>query len=219
MTSINLVAAIEAILPQTQCTRCGFPSCGDYAAAVAAGQAEINQCPPGGDEGIAALAQLLAKPILPLNPVNGVIKPRQLAVIEEAACIGCTLCIKACPVDAIIGANKMLHTVITEACSGCDLCLPVCPVDCITLVDDPLPWDVKRREQAKERYLARKQRQDNERKAREARLAQQAELLKRVKGDMPVAPDANSVTITPASNDKNDLIAKIMAKAKQKLEN
>lgn len=219
MTNIDLVAAIDAILPQTQCTRCGFPSCGDYAQALVDGRAEINQCPPGGDEGIVALAQLLTKPALPLNPANGTIKPRQLAAIDEVACIGCTLCIKACPVDAIIGANKMLHTVITEACSGCDLCLPVCPVDCITLVDDPLPWDDTRREQAKERYLARKERQDNERKAREARLAQQAELLKRVKADKPVVTEANSVTVTSATNDKNDLIAKIMAKAKQKLDN
>lgn len=219
MTSINLVAEIDAILPQTQCTRCGFPSCGDYAHALVDGRAEINQCPPGGDEGIIALAQLLGKPVLPLNPANGTIKPRQLAVIDEAACIGCTLCIKACPVDAIVGANKMLHTVITEACSGCDLCLPACPVDCISLVDDSLPWDVKRREQAKGRYLARKQRQNNERKAREARLAQQAELLKRVKNAKPAATEANSVTITPENNDKNELIAKIMAKAKQKLEN
>lgn len=217
--TINLVAAIDAVLPQTQCTRCGYPSCHDYAQALAAGKAEINQCPPGGDAGIAELAAILNKPVIALNPAHGEIKPRQLAVIDEVACIGCTLCIKACPVDAIIGANKMLHTVIADACSGCDLCLPACPVDCITVVDDTLPWDDNRKQQAKERYQARKERQNAERKAREQRLAQQAELLKRVNSDKPTVANADSVTITPANNAKNDLIAKIMAKAKQKLEN
>ncbi len=124
---------IHAALPQTQCQRCGYPDCAGYAHAIAHEAAPINQCPPGGDEGIARLAALTAQPIAPLNPVFGVEQERTVAFIDEAWCIGCTLCIKACPVDAIIGTNKAMHTVIEDLCTGCELCIPVCPVDCIEL--------------------------------------------------------------------------------------
>jgi electron transport complex protein RnfB len=120
-------------LPQTQCTRCGFPDCAGYAQAIAAGQAPINQCPPGGAQGIARLARLTGQPVLPLNPDFGIETPRTVAVIDENWCIGCTLCIKVCPTDAILGRNKLMHTVIEPYCTGCELCLPVCPVDCINL--------------------------------------------------------------------------------------
>jgi Na+-translocating ferredoxin:NAD+ oxidoreductase subunit B len=129
----ELAARLHAALPQTQCTRCGYPDCAGYAGAVAAGEAEINQCPPGGAEGIARLADITGRPPLPLNPVNGIEGPRMVAVIDEAWCIGCTLCIEACPTDAILGSNKLMHTVIAPACTGCELCVPVCPVDCISL--------------------------------------------------------------------------------------
>lgn len=131
---MNLADRIDALLPQTQCTRCGYPSCRDYASAVAAGKADINQCPPGGAAGIAALADLLDRMPLPLNPANGVEKPREIAFIDEAVCIGCTKCIQACPVDAIVGAGKLMHTVIADECTGCELCVPACPVDCIEMI-------------------------------------------------------------------------------------
>ena len=131
---MNLLAErLNAALPQTQCTRCGYPDCATYAQAMADGQAEINQCPPGGAEGIARLARITGRPALPLNPDNGSEVPRQMAVIDEAWCIGCTLCLDACPVDAILGSNKLMHTVIEPYCTGCELCIPVCPVDCISL--------------------------------------------------------------------------------------
>ena len=129
-----VVDRIDALLPQTQCGQCNYPGCRPYAEAIAAGKAPINQCPPGGEAGIRALADLLGVESLPLNPANGEEKPPRVAVIDEAACIGCTLCIQACPVDAIIGAPKLMHTVIADACTGCDLCLPPCPVDCIEMV-------------------------------------------------------------------------------------
>jgi electron transport complex protein RnfB len=129
-----VVDRIDAILPQTQCGQCNYPGCRPYAEAIAAGEAQINQCPPGGEAGIRALADLLGVEPLPLNPENGAEKPRTVAVIDEKACIGCTLCIQACPVDAILGAAKQMHTVIESECTGCDLCLPPCPVDCITMV-------------------------------------------------------------------------------------
>ena len=125
--------AIDALLPQTQCTKCGYDGCRPYADAIAAGEADINQCPPGGDPVIAALAQLLRRPAKPLNPANGTYRPPQVAVIDEETCIGCTKCIQACPVDAIVGASKLMHTVIASWCTGCELCLPPCPVDCILL--------------------------------------------------------------------------------------
>lgn len=172
---ISLITEIDLLLPQTQCTRCGYPSCLDYAKAVANQEAEINQCPPGGDEGIKKLAKLLNKPIIPLNPINGTIKPRQIAVIEEDVCIGCTLCIKACPVDAILGTNKMMHTVITDECTGCDLCIPVCPVDCISMIDDSdQVWTQERQLKGKLRFNNKNARQTRLKEEREKRLKEMA---------------------------------------------
>ena len=129
-----VIDRIDAILPQTQCGQCNFPGCRPYAEAIAAGEAPINQCPPGGE----ALADLLGVDPLPLNPENGEEALPTVAVIDEATCIGCTLCIQACPVDAIVGAPKLMHTVIAAECTGCDLCLPPCPVDCIEMVPRPV---------------------------------------------------------------------------------
>ena len=126
---------IDRCLPQTQCTQCDFPRCRDYAEAIANHAADINQCPPGGDITIQALSQLLNRPAKPLNPKHGIHEPKQIAFIHEAECIGCKLCIKACPVECIVGAGKMMHTVIADQCTGCKLCLPVCPTDCIDLIE------------------------------------------------------------------------------------
>lgn len=130
----SIADRIDEILPQTQCEQCGYHGCRPYAEAIAHGEAAINQCPPGGGAGIAKLAALLQRPALPLNLAHGVEKPRTLAWIVEADCIGCTKCIQACPVDAIIGGSKHMHTVIEPLCTGCELCIPACPVDCIVLV-------------------------------------------------------------------------------------
>jgi electron transport complex protein RnfB len=124
---------IDAILPQTQCTQCGFPGCRPYAEAIAAGEADIERCPPGGDDGGRRLAALLGRPAKPLDRRYGESLPPRVAVIDEAACIGCTKCIAACPVDAIVGASKLMHTVLAAWCTGCELCVPPCPVDCIAL--------------------------------------------------------------------------------------
>ena len=132
--STQLADAIDALLPQTQCTKCGYPGCRPYAEALVQGDADIDQCPPGGVAGIRKLARLLGRAEKPLNPANGVDRPRTAALIDESRCIGCMLCIKACPVDAIVGAAKRMHTVITLSCTGCDLWLPPCPVDCIDMV-------------------------------------------------------------------------------------
>lgn len=167
----DIVKKIDALLPQTQCTRCGYLSCFEYATAIANNEAKINQCPPGGDIGIARLSELLQIDKLPLNPENGVIKPRQIAVIDEDVCIGCTLCIKVCPVDAILGSNKMMHTVIESECTGCDLCLPVCPVDCIAMIDVINgEWEQSAREHAKSRFEWHNARKKRDQEAREKRL-------------------------------------------------
>lgn len=129
----SLAAALDAVLPQTQCTKCGFDGCRPYAEAIAEGRADIDQCPPGGDAGVARLARVLGREAKPLDPARGPFRAPQVAVIDEGACIGCTKCIQACPVDAIVGASKLMHTVIGAWCTGCELCLPPCPVDCIVL--------------------------------------------------------------------------------------
>ncbi len=143
--SNELIDAIDALLPQTQCTRCGYTGCRPYAAAVASAQADINQCPPGGDATIRVLAARLGREYRPLNPVYGAESAPRVAVIDEERCIGCAKCLPACPVDAIVGAQRFMHTVLSEQCNGCELCLPPCPVDCIDmrpLTDargDPVP--------------------------------------------------------------------------------
>ena len=141
MSQLSLPDRINALLPQTQCTRCGYPTCLAYAEAIAGDAADINQCPPGGAEGVAALAQLLRRESKPLDPAHGVEAAPVVAFIDEDVCIGCTKCIQACPVDAIVGAAKRMHTIIAAECTGCGLCLPPCPVDCIALsptADRPL---------------------------------------------------------------------------------
>ncbi len=133
------VAHIDALLPQTQCTRCGYPGCRPYAVAIADGEAEINQCPPGGSGTILALAELLGRKVLPLNPVNGVETAARVAFIDEARCIGCARCLAPCPVDAIVGAPKWMHTVLADRCTGCELCIAPCPVDCIDMRAPAMP--------------------------------------------------------------------------------
>ena len=162
-----LASRIDALLPQTQCTKCGYDGCRPYAEAIASGAAGINQCPPGGAEVVARLARLLERELLPLNPANGVYRPPQVAVIDEATCIGCTKCIHACPVDAIVGASKRMHTVIASWCTGCELCLPPCPVDCIVLVPvAALP----QADRSRERHEQRAQRLERNAREHEARL-------------------------------------------------
>ena len=169
-----LAARIDALLPQTQCTRCGYPTCRAYADAIATGETGINHCPPGGADGVAALAALLGRPTMPLDPANGVEAPPLVAVIDEAICIGCTKCIQACPVDAIVGAAKRMHTIVAAECTGCELCLPPCPVDCIALVaidDRPLARErvMQRATHARARFDARNARLVRERLPREAK--------------------------------------------------
>lgn len=163
-----LADRIDALLPQTQCTRCGYDGCKPYADAVANGGADIDQCPPGGAATIAALSQLLRVPAKPLNPAFGEEQPPTVAVIDEAVCIGCYKCIQACPVDAIVGAPKRMHTVIAAECSGCELCIPPCPVDCIALLPRPstLPAPAVQAPLWRHRYTARKARLAGEQQAR-----------------------------------------------------
>ena len=171
---MNRVDAIDACLPQTQCEQCGYPGCRPYAEAIASGEADINQCPPGGQAGIDALAQLLGRASKPLNPAHGDYRPPRVAWIDEAVCIGCTKCIQACPVDAILGARQRMHTVIREECTGCDLCLDPCPVDCIYMLEtareqEPAAQQAHRRTTARQRFEARNERLARRRAEDEAR--------------------------------------------------
>ncbi len=168
----RLADRIDALLPQTQCEQCGYHGCRPYAEAIAIGAADINQCPPGGQAGIDALAALLDRASKTLNPANGIEKPRILARVIEADCIGCTKCIQACPVDAILGASKQMHTVIADHCTGCELCVPACPVDCIAL--DPMPpaqIDAAHADAARERFGRREARLARIKAERAAQLA------------------------------------------------
>lgn len=154
----TLTDSIDRILPQTQCTKCGYDGCLPYARAIAAGSAAINQCPPGGQAGIQQLAALLQRPEIPLDTTRGQTLPLHVAVIDETHCIGCTLCIQACPVDAIVGANKLMHTVVADLCTGCDLCVAPCPVDCISMHDANRSWTTDDAEQARMNHRRRAQR-------------------------------------------------------------
>ncbi|HLR30511.1 MAG TPA: RnfABCDGE type electron transport complex subunit B [Paenalcaligenes sp.] len=154
----KLVQAINDVLPQTQCTRCGYDACLPYAQAIATQGEAINRCPPGGDEGIEKLAQLTGQPVTTLDPECGSAGPVLVAVIDEAHCIGCTLCIQACPVDAIIGANKLMHTIIPDYCTGCELCVAPCPVDCIEMRPTDTQWTPALAQLARHRYERRQER-------------------------------------------------------------
>ena len=169
---MTLVDRIDALLPQTQCEQCGYHGCRPYAGAIARGEAPINQCPPGGAAGIEKLAALLQQPVLPLDPQHGIEKPRTLARIVEADCIGWTKCIQVCPVDAIVGASKLMHTVIADDCTGCELCVPACPVDCIVLLPMPLKQiDATHADAARAHFQQREARLDRLRMQRDAELA------------------------------------------------
>jgi Na+-translocating ferredoxin:NAD+ oxidoreductase subunit B len=153
-----LAERIDALLPQTQCTRCGYQGCRPYAEAIASGSAQINQCPPGGASTISALAALLQRPPLPLDPAFGVETDARVAMIDEARCIGCARCLPPCPVDAILGAKRQMHTVLDSHCTGCELCIAPCPVDCIVMVSRPAAHAAPPPGLNRRRYSARKQR-------------------------------------------------------------
>ncbi len=157
---MTIYDTILTVLPQTQCTQCGYEGCAPYAQAIIAGKADINRCPPGGDSGVIQLAAITGLKVKPIDKQCGEIKPRHIAVIDSARCIGCTLCIVACPVDAIVGSTKAMHRVINESCTGCDLCLPPCPVDCITMerIGGHLEWTLQNATTARLAYENRLER-------------------------------------------------------------
>lgn len=200
----NLIDRIDAILPQTQCQKCDFAGCKPYATAIAQGRADINQCPPGGEEGINQLAKLLGIRPKPLNTDHGIPKPKSIAFIDESACIGCTFCIRACPVDAIIGAAKQMHTVITAECTGCELCITPCPMDCISMVPAPETLSVGQQTKkeaanhARARYQLRLERLAREKQAQAEKLAQKA-IKKKQTNDATAKNDTRKSAIVQAA--------------------
>lgn len=194
----SLVNRIDAILPQTQCTKCGYDGCRPYAEAIASGMASINRCPPGGQAGIAQLARLLAADPLPLDTRRGHSGPLQVAVIDEEHCIGCTLCIQACPVDAIVGANKLMHTVLPDLCTGCDLCVAPCPVDCIVLQDAGREWTSHDADAARARHQARESRLKRQHGEQSALAARTLSNKASVSGDANDDPDVRQKMIAAA---------------------
>ena len=208
IVSKTLAERIEDLLPQTQCTKCGYPACRPYADAIAAGEAGYNQCPPGGEEGIARLAALLGKPVIPLDTTHGIERARPIAVIDENVCIGCTLCLQACPVDAIVGAAKLMHSVIPELCTGCDLCVPPCPVDCIDMIavtGDATGWDAWSQPQAdaaRERHDRRVARLARDRAEAEARKASRSVVAETPKEAAPEDPEAKKRAIIQAAMER-----------------
>lgn len=223
----ELADRLEDLLPQTQCTKCGFPDCRGYAEALASGETLPNRCPPGGIEGIERLSQILA-PIYPqdafnlhptIDPDCGAERPRPVAFIDPQKCIGCTLCIQACPVDAIVGASKQMHVVLTEWCTGCDLCIPPCPVDCISMIDvtaDKTGWDAWSpvlADISRKRYHDREVRLDREQKDNDERLAKKA-AAKLVAVN---AEEATSAEEEKEKERKRAIIAAAIARAQQKI--
>jgi electron transport complex protein RnfB len=218
-TDKSLTDRIEDALPQTQCTKCGYDGCRPYAEAIAAGAAEINQCPPGGAEGIARLSSVTGRKVIPLNPVNGLERPRAVAYIDESLCIGCTLCIQACPVDAIIGAGKLMHTIVPALCTGCDLCVAPCPVDCIVMypVTETTGWDAWSQpdaDAARERHDFRTFRLKRDKEENDARLAAKAV----AKLDKVNAIDPADAESAAALERKRAIIAAAMERARLKKE-
>ena len=211
------VEAVLDLLPQTQCTKCGHAGCRPYAQALVRGEAELNRCPPGGAAGIAKLAALLGRPALALDASCGTEAPRRVAFVLEAHCIGCTLCIKACPVDAIVGTNKRMHTVIAELCTGCDLCVPPCPVDCIEMRPampdgSAVPaWTTTDAQAARTRYEARAVRLEREQRAHEQWLE--------AKAVSKLAEFDAKTTVTPQDLRKRATVAAALERARQRARN
>lgn len=175
---MTLAEQIDALLPQTQCRKCGYQGCKPYAEAISNGEADIDQCPPGGEAGIRKLAELLGVATKPLNPAFGSERPRLVAVIDEAVCIGCTKCLPPCPTDAILGASKHMHTVIAELCTGCELCIEPCPVNCISMEISSFPaWSADDANQSRRRYQAKNRRIARLEQERADRLQRQKQLL------------------------------------------
>ena len=207
-----LANRILAALPQTQCTRCGYPDCSAYANAIASGLADINQCPPGGAQGIERLAVITGQPIKPLNLENGVESTRMLAVIDENWCIGCTLCIEACPTDAIFGSNKLMHTVIESYCTGCELCIPVCPVDCIQLENVSASatgwhaWSSAQADLARSRYERHTQRLNSKTSESSASLVKQVPID--AAGHAPVDIAVGAAQTSASASDKKSAMIK-----------
>lgn len=210
----SLIDRIDAALPQTQCTRCGYPDCRAYASAIVMESAAINRCPPGGAEGIQRLAVAMGRPTAPLDPQRGVEGPRALAVIDETWCIGCTLCIKACPVDCIVGASKRMHTVVDDQCTGCELCLPACPVDCIVM--KPVTearsgwqaWSQMQADEARGRYVSHRMRVERDECENDLRLAARA-------ADKLAHLEQNTTLTEPAAIErKRAVVQAAMARAK-----